>query len=61
MGGAPWPGGLRWVGLGLAPKGPVGFLRRIGGAGPPLGVVEAGPEGGPAGDALILVVVDVCV
>ena len=33
--------------------GPAGFLRRMGG-GPPFGVVEGGPDGGPAGDALMI-------
>lgn len=50
-----WAAGLD---LGLdfgAANGPWGLRRRMGGAGPPPGVVEGGPEplGGPAGEALI--------
>lgn len=30
-----------------------GFFLRMRGAGPPFGVVEGGPEGGPAGEALM--------
>lgn len=55
FGGTVRAGGGRLVDLNLAANGPpAGFLRRRPGAGPPFGVVDDGPEGGPAGDALIV-------